>query len=61
MSIWSRFDRHGGARAACTSQSTRSKVPDLDTAIHWAAKIPSAAHGSIEIRPQTANQALSQV
>ncbi len=36
-------------------------VPDLDAAIHWAAKIPSAAHGSIEIRPQTANQALNQV
>jgi hypothetical protein len=25
-------------------------VPDLDAAIKWAAKIPSAAHGSIEIR-----------
>jgi hypothetical protein len=36
-------------------------VADLDAAIHWAAKIPSAAHGSIEIRPQTANQALNQV
>jgi hypothetical protein len=27
-------------------------VPDLDAAIHWAAKIPSALDGSIEIRPQ---------
>jgi hypothetical protein len=36
-------------------------VPNLDAAIHWAAKIPSAAHGSIEIRPQTANQALLHV
>lgn len=26
-------------------------VPDLDTAIHWAAKIPSAKIGSIEVRP----------
>ena len=24
---------------------------DLDEAIHWAAKIPTAAYGSIEIRP----------
>jgi hypothetical protein len=24
---------------------------DLDDAIHWAAKIPGAKHGSIEIRP----------
>ena len=26
-------------------------VPDLDAAINWAAKIPSAPFGSIEIRP----------
>ncbi len=26
-------------------------VPDLDEAIAWAAKIPSATYGSIEIRP----------
>jgi hypothetical protein len=32
-------------------------VPDLDTAIGWAAKIPSALHGSIEVRPQTDNEA----
>jgi hypothetical protein len=37
------------------------EVPDLDAAIGWAAQIPSAVHGSIEIRPQTQNQALSQV
>jgi hypothetical protein len=37
------------------------EVPNLDEAIKWAAKIPSAAVGSIEIRPQTANQATSQV
>jgi len=37
------------------------EVPDLDAAIAWAAQIPSAVHGSIEIRPQTQNQALSQV
>lgn len=30
-------------------------VPDLDQAIHWASKIPSAALGSIEIRPQVDN------
>ena len=36
-------------------------VPTLDEAIAWAARIPSAAHGCIEIRPQTANQALTQV
>jgi len=36
-------------------------VPNLNEAIKWAAKIPSASHGSIEIRPQTANQALAQV
>lgn len=36
-------------------------VPNLDEAIKWAAKIPSALHGSIEIRPQTENQALSRV
>jgi hypothetical protein len=26
-------------------------VKDLDEAIKWAAKIPSAAHGSVEVRP----------
>jgi len=26
-------------------------VPDLDAAVEWAAKMPSAAHGSVEIRP----------
>jgi len=36
-------------------------VPNLDEAIKWAAKIPSALHGSIEIRPQTENQAQAQV
>jgi hypothetical protein len=37
------------------------EAANLDEAIKWAAKIPSAAFGSIEIRPQTANQAQSQV
>ncbi len=36
-------------------------VPNLDEAIKWAAKIPSAVTGSIEIRPQTENQAQSHV
>jgi hypothetical protein len=36
-------------------------VPHLDEAIKWAAKIPSALNGSIEIRPQTENQAENQV
>jgi hypothetical protein len=36
------------------------EAANLDEAIQWAAKIPSAAYGSIEIRPQTVNQALSQ-
>ena len=35
-------------------------VPNLDEAIKWAAKIPSAAQGSIEVRPQTENQAENQ-
>jgi len=26
-------------------------VPDLDAALHWAARCPSAAHGTIEVRP----------
>ena len=26
-------------------------VPDLDDAVHWAARCPSAANGSIEVRP----------
>jgi hypothetical protein len=26
-------------------------VPDLDAAIEWAAKSPSAAYGSVEVRP----------
>ncbi len=26
-------------------------VPDLDTALQWAARCPSAAHGTIEVRP----------
>ena len=33
----------------------------LDEAIAWAARVPSAAFGSIEIRPQTEHQALAQV
>jgi len=32
-------------------------VADLDTAIQWASKIPSALHGCIEVRPQTENEA----
>ena len=36
-------------------------VPNLDVAIEWAAKIPSATNGSIEIRPLTENQAELQV
>ncbi len=27
------------------------ECPDLDEAIEWAAKIPGASHGSVEIRP----------
>lgn len=27
-------------------------VPDLDTALEWAARCPSAATGSVEVRPQ---------
>jgi hypothetical protein len=27
------------------------KLPDLDTALDYAAKIPTAEHGSIEVRP----------
>lgn len=30
-------------------------VPDLDEAIRWAAKVPSALFGSVEIRPQVHN------
>jgi hypothetical protein len=26
-------------------------VPDLDAALSWAARIPSSAHGTIEVRP----------
>jgi hypothetical protein len=26
-------------------------VPDLDAAVHWAARCPVAAGGSIEVRP----------
>lgn len=26
-------------------------VPDLDTALSWAARCPGAAHGSVEVRP----------
>ena len=36
-------------------------VPNLDEAIKWAAKIPSAVNGSIEIRPQTEHQVQSQL
>jgi hypothetical protein len=25
--------------------------PDLDDALHWAARIPAAAYGSVEVRP----------
>ncbi|MBK9605171.1 MAG: hypothetical protein IPO58_01590 [Betaproteobacteria bacterium] len=30
------------------------EVPDLDEAIKWASRIPSAANGSIEVRPLVA-------
>ncbi len=30
-------------------------VPDLDTALDWAAKCPAARNGSIEVRPVLAN------
>ena len=36
-------------------------VANLDEAIKWAAKIPSAQGGSIEIRPLTENQAEAQL
>lgn len=36
-------------------------VQNMADAIKWAEKIPSALVGSIEIRPQTDNQAQSQV
>ena len=36
-------------------------VPNLDDAIAWAAKIPSALSGCIEVRPQTDNQANNHV
>ena len=36
-------------------------VANLDEAIKWAALVPSAAQGCIEIRPQTENQANGQV
>jgi hypothetical protein len=26
-------------------------VPDLDTALSWAARCPGASHGSVEVRP----------
>jgi hypothetical protein len=32
-------------------------VPDLDSAVKWAARIPSATMGAIEVRPLTENQA----
>jgi hypothetical protein len=27
------------------------EVPDLDTALHWAARAPSATYASVEVRP----------
>ncbi|OGB08327.1 MAG: hypothetical protein A3E25_11005 [Burkholderiales bacterium RIFCSPHIGHO2_12_FULL_69_20] len=27
------------------------EVPDLDAALHWAARCPTAPHGTIEVRP----------
>lgn len=32
-------------------------VPNIDEAIKWAARIPSATHGSIEVRPQVESPA----
>ena len=26
-------------------------VPDLDAALHWAARCPGASHGAVEVRP----------
>ena len=31
-------------------------VPDLDAAIEWAAKMPNADYGSVEIRPLSAHE-----
>ena len=36
-------------------------VADLNAALEWAAQVPSAATGSIEVRPLTSNQALAHV
>jgi hypothetical protein len=36
-------------------------VPNLDEAIKWASKLPAALDGAVEVRPQTDNQAESQV
>jgi hypothetical protein len=36
-------------------------VPNLDVALEWAAKVPSASNGSIEVRPLTQNQAALHV
>ena len=35
-------------------------VPNLDVAIKWAAKIPSALNGSIEIRPVASGEAAGE-
>ena len=31
-------------------------VPDLDAALDWAAKMPNAAYGSVEVRPLSAHE-----
>jgi hypothetical protein len=30
-------------------------VPDLDAALHWAARCPAASHGTVEVRPLWSN------
>ena len=37
------------------------EVPDLDTALDWAARVPNARTGAIEVRPVTAGSATTDV
>jgi hypothetical protein len=32
-------------------RNVRIDVPDLDAALSWAARCPSASHGAVEVRP----------
>ena len=43
-------------RRRCSAATTSSRATSIDEACEWAAKIPAARHGAIEVRPVTSTE-----